>query len=55
MRDRLWFYTAHRSWGNHDYMPGNFYNKTPNTMFYTPDPTRQGYKDFSRNCGPAWP
>ena len=27
-RDKLWFYTAHRSWGSQTWAAGNFYNKT---------------------------
>ena len=46
VRDRLWFYTAHRWWGNQTYGPGNYYNATPNTMFYTPDLSRPAYRDL---------
>ena len=45
-KDALWFYTAHRWWGTQTYAPGNYYNKTPNTMFYTPDLSRQAYRDL---------
>jgi hypothetical protein len=45
-QDKLWFYTAHRTWGSQQYAPGNFYNATPHTMFYTPDTSRPGYVDF---------
>jgi hypothetical protein len=42
-QDTLWFYTAHRWWSSSQYAPGNYYNQTPNTMFYTPDLTRPAY------------
>jgi hypothetical protein len=36
-RDRVWFFAAPRSWGNSYYVAGAFYNKTPHTLFYSPD------------------
>jgi len=42
-RDKLWFYTAHRWWNAAQYAPGNYFNQTPNTMFYTPDFTRPAW------------
>ena len=39
-RDRLWFYTAHREWGNKHQMAGIFWNATQGTPFWTPDPNR---------------
>jgi len=45
-QDTLWFYTAHRAWGSQQYAPGNFYNATPHTMFYTPDTSRPAFTDF---------
>ena len=45
-RDKLWFYTAHRSWGSQTWAAGNFYNKTQGTPFYTPDPSGQGHTDY---------
>lgn len=42
-QDKLWFYTAHRWWGNSEYVAGTYYNKTQGTMVYTPDFDRQGY------------
>jgi hypothetical protein len=36
-RDKLWFFATPRSWGNEYYIAGNYYNKTPHTLFYTPD------------------
>ena len=28
MQDKLWFYTAHRWWGNQEFAPGSYYNAT---------------------------
>jgi carboxypeptidase family protein len=42
-RDKLWFFTAQRWWGAEAYVPGNYFNKTPGTLFYTPDFSRQAY------------
>lgn len=39
-QDKLWFYTAHRWWGFNDGLPGNYFNKTQNTLFYEPDYSR---------------
>ena len=36
-KDKLWFFTAHRVWGFDTGLTGNFFNKTQNTLFYTPD------------------
>jgi hypothetical protein len=36
-RDKLWFFTAHREWGNAHQMAGFYWNKTQGTPFYTPD------------------
>jgi hypothetical protein len=36
-RDRIWFFTAHREWGNAHRMAGFYWNKTQGTPFYTPD------------------
>lgn len=42
-QDKLWFYTAHRWWGNSEFVAGTYYNKTQGTFTYTPDLDRQGY------------
>jgi hypothetical protein len=39
-RDRVWFFTAHREWGNAHQMAGFFWNKTQGTPVYTPDRDR---------------
>ena len=53
VRDRLWFYTAHRWWGSQTYAPGSFHNgawdnpdmvRSYGAAFYEPDfdrPTEQ--------------
>jgi hypothetical protein len=37
LRDRLWFYTAHRDWGRVARIGGNYNNATQGTPIYTPD------------------
>ena len=39
-KDKLWFFTSHRVWGNRNQVPGIYWNKTQGTPFYTPDLTR---------------
>jgi hypothetical protein len=49
-RDRLWFFTAHRWWGGEEYVADLFYNKNPNPLLFTPDPTRQAFsEDYARD------
>jgi hypothetical protein len=43
--DKLWFFTAHRGWAAGRYIPGNYWNLTQHTLFYTPDLSRQAYTD----------
>ncbi len=38
--DKVWFYAANRYWGGTEVIPGNYYNLTPHTLFYTPDLSR---------------
>ena len=46
VRDRLWFYTAHRRWVTKEQQAGNFYNlNPPGSLFYTPDLTRPAVLD----------
>jgi hypothetical protein len=55
--DRLWFYTAHRKWGNGTTVAGLFENKTPTAWYYTPDETRPGVEDYvqrSNNLRLTW-
>lgn len=44
-RDRLWFFGSARRWVSQSYQPGNYFNKTQGTMFYTPDFDRPAYED----------
>ena len=44
--DKLWFYTAHRWWGTQNTAPGNYFNATPHSLFYTRDLDRPAYLDF---------
>ena len=37
MKDRIWFFTSLRHWGNGVQDAGSFYNKTQGTPFYVPD------------------
>jgi hypothetical protein len=37
MKDKLWFFTSLRKWGNGVQDAGSFYNKTQGSPFYTPD------------------
>ena len=41
--DKLWFFASARSWRTSQYYPGNWFNKTPGTLFYTPDLSRPAY------------
>src|SRR5207244_2016881 len=43
MKDKLWFYTAHRWWGADNYVAGNYFNATQHSLVYTPDFSRQAY------------
>ncbi|MBM3779343.1 MAG: TonB-dependent receptor [Acidimicrobiia bacterium] len=43
VRDRLWFFTAHRWWGNDEYQPGAFFNAVQGTLRYEPDLNRRAY------------
>jgi hypothetical protein len=39
-KNRLWFYSAHRFWGNGERIAGARFNLTQGTPFFTPDPSR---------------
>jgi hypothetical protein len=45
MQDTLWFYTAHRHYGNYIKIANNFENATPTEWYYTPDLSRQAIRD----------
>ena len=40
VKDKLWFFTAHRWWGASRYIQGSYFNKLQGTLFYEPDLTR---------------
>jgi hypothetical protein len=40
-QDKLWFYTAFRSWGVYQGIAGTYFNKTPTGLAYTPDLSHQ--------------
>src|SRR5204862_398534 len=44
-KDKVWFFLSLRSWQTSTYYPGIYYNKTPDTLFYTPDVSRPAYED----------
>jgi hypothetical protein len=42
MKNRLWFFTAHRYWGYEQIRTNTFYEKDQSTFVFTPDLTRPG-------------
>ncbi|PYR31229.1 MAG: hypothetical protein DMF92_06095 [Acidobacteria bacterium] len=51
-QDRLWFFIAGRMAGNQNTVVNVFFNKTPHSPFYTPDPDRPGYrKEWLKSLG----
>ena len=42
MKDKLWFFTAHRYWGYEQIRTNMFYEKDQSTFVFTPDFTRPG-------------
>ncbi|MBI3049343.1 MAG: TonB-dependent receptor [Acidobacteria bacterium] len=45
MRDKLWFFASSRYWITSTYVPGNYFNATQGTLFYTPDLNRPLYDE----------
>ena len=45
MRDKLWFFASSRYWITSTYVPGNYFNATQGTLFYTPDLDRPLYDE----------
>jgi len=43
MKDRLWFFTAHRMWGAEEYQPNSYFNLVQGTGLYERDLGRPGY------------
>ena len=52
-KDRLWFFTAHRWWGTQSDAAGLYFNKTQNSLFYTPDLSRPAYSDLWNQASSA--
>ena len=44
-RDRLWFWGSYRKQNSQQTVPGMFFNLTPGTPVYTPDPARPAYNN----------
>ena len=44
-RDRLWFFTAQRWWGNSQFVPGLYYSKNTAAWVYEPDLSRPAVND----------
>lgn len=42
-QDKLWFYTAHRTWGNSTNVAGNFYNANQGGRTYVADSSKRAY------------
>ena len=42
-RDRVWFFGSARKWETSNFQAGNYYNKSPNPLFYEPDLSRPAY------------
>jgi len=45
-KDKLWFYTALRTWGNEIYTPGAFYPLTRGGNRFVPDRSRRSFTNF---------
>jgi hypothetical protein len=44
-QDKLWFFSAHRWWGNSQFVPGLYYNKNTAAWTYEPDLSRPAVND----------
>jgi hypothetical protein len=45
VRDKLWFFTAHRWWGASRYIQGSYFNAAQGTLFYEPDLDRVSHNN----------
>ncbi|MBM3776619.1 MAG: TonB-dependent receptor [Acidimicrobiia bacterium] len=45
-QDKVWFFGTTRYWGASTFATGNYYNATPESLFYTPDLNRPAYKPY---------
>ncbi len=43
VREKLWFFTAHRWWGNDEYQPGMWFNAAQGSGRFVPDLNRRAY------------
>ena len=52
-KDKVWFFTSHREWGNAHQMAGFYWNKTPGAPTYTPDFSRPATRNqwFESHAG----
>ncbi|MGE3510027.1 MAG: hypothetical protein AB7N65_14220, partial [Vicinamibacterales bacterium] len=46
-QDKLWFFSAHRWWGNSSFVPGLYYNQNTAGWTYVPDTSRPAVNDSS--------
>lgn len=52
VKDRLWFFSANRLWGNQGFAANNYFNKATNFYTYVPDLDRPAYQDtYFRDFG----
>jgi hypothetical protein len=57
VKDRVWFFTAHRRWGNENYVAARYFNATPLAWISTPDLSRPAYEQnlhHSNNARVTW-
>ncbi len=47
VKDKLWFFTAQRWWGNSSFVPNDYYNVNTAAWLYVPDLTRPAVNDNS--------
>ena len=45
VKDRVWFYSANRLWGNEGYAANNYFNKSTDFRTYVPDLANQAFSD----------
>jgi Carboxypeptidase regulatory-like domain len=43
LHGKLWFWSGFGDWASLEFAPGNYFNATQNTLFYTPDLKRPAY------------
>lgn len=43
LHDKLWFWAGFGDWASLEFAPGNYFNATQDTLFYTPDLKRPAY------------